>query len=482
MVSEVRFRDILCNDANLRILSNKIGQIIGKDDLRLTLIAKELPLPFDDVGLQLKFCDIVGFDADNNVYIIELKKAITQNKINSVEKQVTEYVETLERTISFIKSDKKLHYQHNVLLRYFEYVNLDFNQIKDIIPVIISIREISSDYINELSIPAGSFDPEIENIFLRNFIQDKKRHFMETYKDFFSSKGLNIQIEYLLDQAQNKLQLDYSWFPVILNKFMTIDGKENPIMNPENDSNDISYSYNLIFENVNNFKKEKVDLTPEISSLLSNSNNSPNDILNNLPGLYYQFKPREIFDKIYENYKIAESEEHSLKFVVQLFKSGRSFPIIYLQIFENVYVPLAQVKPVIVSIGSCVNSIIVNDFQETLNEKNNCFYEDVILFDKGNYKITLEESEGVKFFKITLYGEKGSYEFMAYSPKFRAVNELLPYMNPEKVKNSISEIIKEKGEYYLFKKDEENAEWITSKIRLYLDNKCPYNVLKFPEV
>ena len=73
MVSEVRFRDILCNNSNFEILSKKISLIMEKS-IKLTLISKELPLPFDVVGLQLKYCDIVGFDEENNIYIIELKR------------------------------------------------------------------------------------------------------------------------------------------------------------------------------------------------------------------------------------------------------------------------------------------------------------------------------------------------------------------------------------------------------------------------
>ena len=53
MVSEVRFRDVLCNDSNFKILSNKISLLIG-ENVKLTLLSKELPLPFDVVGLQLK--------------------------------------------------------------------------------------------------------------------------------------------------------------------------------------------------------------------------------------------------------------------------------------------------------------------------------------------------------------------------------------------------------------------------------------------
>ncbi|HPU36919.1 MAG TPA: hypothetical protein PK601_02845 [Methanothermobacter sp.] len=74
MVSEVRFRDILSHESNSDLLKGKIEEITGESISKWYLISEELPLPFDVVGLQLKRCDIVGFDEKNNVYIIELKK------------------------------------------------------------------------------------------------------------------------------------------------------------------------------------------------------------------------------------------------------------------------------------------------------------------------------------------------------------------------------------------------------------------------
>ena len=105
MVSEVRFRDILCNDSNFKILSDKISLIMGQK-INLTLISKELPLPFDVVGLQIKYCDIVGIDEENNVYIIELKRKISAKSLISAEKQVNEYVKTLRSTLSYINMEK----------------------------------------------------------------------------------------------------------------------------------------------------------------------------------------------------------------------------------------------------------------------------------------------------------------------------------------------------------------------------------------
>ena len=126
MVSEVRFRDVLSHESNSSILSDTISQLIGKNNLKLTLVSKELPLPFDVVGLQLKFCDIVAFDGESNIYIIELKHKINSKNIKSTVKQVEEYVDMFKAAISYIKSGNPLYYPHLILLRYFEYVNLEF--------------------------------------------------------------------------------------------------------------------------------------------------------------------------------------------------------------------------------------------------------------------------------------------------------------------------------------------------------------------
>ena len=140
MVSEVRFRDVLCDDSNFKIMSDKISSIIGKKT-NLTLISKELPLPFDVVGLQLKYCDIVGIDEKNNVYIIELKRKINAKSLISAEKQVNEYVEILQNILGYLSDGKTLFYQHEILFRYFEYMNFDIAKINEIIPVIISIED-----------------------------------------------------------------------------------------------------------------------------------------------------------------------------------------------------------------------------------------------------------------------------------------------------------------------------------------------------
>ena len=160
-----------------------------------------------------------------------------------------------------------------------------------------------------------------------------------------------------------------------------------------------------------------------------------------IPEIYLQFSPEEIFERIYTYFEYAHSNNIQLKFTIQLFRSGRTLPIIYLQIFENVYIPLMQSKPVVVSVGPSVNEIIAYDMKENFNENKKCLYQDVIALDHGTYEITIIESKGVKFYNIRLSGIKNEYEFKVYSPKFRAVKELLPYMSPEKVKKHLKMLL-----------------------------------------
>ena len=55
-----------------------------------------------------------------------------------------------------------------------------------------------------------------------------------------------------------------------------------------------------------------------------------------IPELYYQFNPEKIFDRINSFSKYADFHDIKLKFTIQLFRSGRTFPIIYFKLFENV--------------------------------------------------------------------------------------------------------------------------------------------------
>ena len=494
MVSEVRFRDILCTDTNFAILSKKISQIIDKK-IKLKLITKELPLPFDVVGLQLKYCDIVGIDGDKNIYIIELKRKLNKKSLVSAQKQVTEYVETLNKALEYIRSSKSYLYPHEVLIRYFEYMNVDPLQIRDIVPVIISLEDFDDLFMENSTVPYGAIGNNVLKELLKNYIISKIDHFINSNKNLINS-DLELNYKNILEYAIKKQNINRNtWFPVVLSKTNFIGENKHLTALNSFKSEDIHHSYILIFENVNNFHKEYVDVTDKFESYLDDEFKSQQEkieyqifdcFLNNLdnigqndfsrdiygkysfiPELYYQFNSEEIFDRILKYHKYADSNNSPLKFTIQLFRSGRAFPIIYLQIFKNVYVPLVQIKPVVMSIGPSVNEIIATDMKEKFDDDNNSFYEDVISFDQGTYEIALIESRGVDLYSIKLNGTRNNYEFQVYSPKFRAVKELLPYMSPDKVKNHLQKIINEKGISYLFKKEENGStEWITSKIHL----------------
>ncbi len=185
-------------------------------------------------------------------------------------------------------------------------------------------------------------------------------------------------------------------------------------------------------------------------------------LYSNIPEIYHpQFSFLKTFQKTCSFFQESQFQGKPLEFVIQLFKSGRTNPIIYLQLFENTYLPIIQIKPVIVYTTPIVNAIIAHDFKKS-KENKYCFYENVILFDLGTYEISAKESHGVNFYNVVLKGKENDYDFRIYSPKFNRINELRPYMSPEKVKKEINEIIKSKGTNYLFSTNE----WITSKLNI----------------
>lgn len=491
MVSEVRFRDILCNDFNFEILSKKIS-LLMKKDIKLTLISKELPLPFDMVGLQLKYCDLVGFDENKNVYIIELKRSVTAKNLDKTEKQVKEYVDIFKNTIKYILSGNNILYAHKILLKYFEYVKFDYTQINDVIPVIVSISDVEECLFNRASVPFESIGDEILNILLENYIEGKAQHFIETYQVLVPFHDGEIRSDSILNIAYEKLQIDkMKWFPVILNRTNYIGENEETTVISSN-FQQISHVYEIVFENVDNYKKIRVDVTDDfekgfkenridqieaaenmiLKDFKANSDNNCKSCQRNelkdisqhflkIPELYYQFDPEEIFDRISYHSKNSEAK---LRFTMQLFRSGRTNPIIYLQLFQNVYISMMQIKPVLLSIGPAVNEVIATDMNASIDEVNNNFYEDVISFETGTYEISLIKNFGVEYYSIKLNGKGSNYEFKVYSPKLKPVEELLPYLTPEKVKYHLDGVIREKGTDYLFKTQKDTTEWITSRI------------------
>ena len=202
----------------------------------------------------MKYCDIVGFDEENNIYIIELKRKLTTTNLNKTEKQVNEYVDTFKKTLDYIYSNKPLLYYHKILIRYFEYVKFDYKQIKDIIPVIMSIEDVDEAIINSSSLPCDSIGSDLIDILLRNFIKAKTQHFINAYKKVISNYDMGT-IESILEYAIKKQKIDRKeWFPVILNRTNFI-GENKEITVNSSKAQLISHNYTIIFENVDNLKR-----------------------------------------------------------------------------------------------------------------------------------------------------------------------------------------------------------------------------------
>ena len=84
------------------------------------------------------------------------------------EEQVNEYVNTFKETLDYINSQKPPLYYHKILIRYFQYINLDYTQI-DIIPVIISLENVDNTLIKTSSLPFGYIGTDLIDVLLNNF-------------------------------------------------------------------------------------------------------------------------------------------------------------------------------------------------------------------------------------------------------------------------------------------------------------------------
>lgn len=185
----------------------------------------------------------------------------------------------------------------------------------------------------------------------------------------------------------------------------------------------------------------------------------------NLPAVFqFNFEPETVFETVLANHNADENER---KFSIQIFRSGLTNPIIYLENGNNWFIPLIQTKPVTFAIDSImVNDVIAFDAKEGIYSDKKLFYDDVILLDRGTYTLEKIEEYGVVYYLLRLNGNESSYEFKVYSPKFRNVNELLPYMSPQKVREVLDNIKFSKGSEYLFRGNNSQVEWISSKIEI----------------
>lgn len=420
---ETRFRDILTVDSNIKILSELINEKMGENH-RFKLISKELPLPRDVIGLQNRYCDIVLVDENHNLYIIELKKYL--RSISSVESQLLEYKDLMEKTLKYVKGNNRLFYQHKIFLRYFQYAGVNPAKIKNIVPLILSMEPLDESIQKKTEILCVSFN-EIDPL-IKNYEKTRIEQFKSANRFFYDENEK--KMNYIINKNVIK-----GFLPLLI-QYETLKTGEKHLK--------------LVFENLNNYKKEYVDLgeadeyNPELK----------------LPAIfYYEADPENVFETILEN---SGSSGNDSKFSIQIFRSGLTNPIIYLEIGKGLFLPLIQTKPVTFVIGSeLVNERIAFDAKESIDDNKNLFYEDVILFDDGTYTMEKVEEFGVSFYSLELRGKHCDYDFKLYSPKFRNVWELLPYMTPQKVKKVLNDIKSTKGSEYLFTSDKHpQIEWI----------------------
>lgn len=451
-LQEVRFRDIITDPSNQEIFNRKIGQIIGKPDLKLLLISNELPLVRDVIGLQIRKSDIVAFDENNNLYLIELKIRINESGKVKVVDQITEYLELLKQIIKFVIEKPVLYFYHHLLKRYFEFMQIDISSIKNIIPVILSLKELNSE---DFKIKAGFLnDDEIRQI-KQNFIHSKIERFNTNYKNLFKNPD-----DFVKKLADKLFEFGNSWFPLVLTRKLTQNGDRNLEVDCENITNFKKRQIRIL-------KNENLDLIEKIPYSIVCQNKDGINADTSIPEVFKLIRPKNLPEILIKAFQQMTDPQ----FIIQIFRSGRTDPIIYFQIDTDSYVPLRQIKPVVYRIERSVNSSIANDATETFSSEKTAtiskklHYSRVILFDRGIYEVSSEVSEGVRFTSVKLRGKRYTIDFKLLYPKLKSSANLLPYMHHNKVKNHISNLMINKQDGYLYE-----DQWISTPIHIKPNN------------
>ncbi len=326
---ETRIRDMLTADPNLKILSEMIMKETGeKHEFRL--ISKELPLPRDLTGLQNRYCDIVLTDEDLNLYIIELKNSI--KSIKSVESQVMEYKELMKNTLYHV-NNSRISYQHKIFLKYFEYSGVDPAKIKDIIPLIMSVSHIKESLKRKTDVPCLS----IESLkpLIKNYTMNRINRFKSVYGHLWDHK-MQEKINSLV-----KMHAIKGFAPLVYQYVTCNQGKTH---------------LQIVFESLNNYKKKYIDMG-ELTGNYSNLN---------IPGVFLAgCDPENVFERILHHHESLSDP----RFSIQIFRSGLTNPIIYLEVREGIFLPMIQTKPVTFAINSSlVNDVIAFDAKENIHE------------------------------------------------------------------------------------------------------------------
>ncbi len=404
---EIRFRDALAcirNEEYLKAFIRRGFNRIETKTIDLTkfrILAREFPLIRDKVGYQLRFIDILATNTNRDLIIIELKVSYTKRRsISKIEEQIHEYEDLIKENIRDIKNKEDfLSVFHYYQKEIFNFMHFDHRKYGDIHKIIIFMRQTApfdTSKLNKVPI-AITKENEIEALKKNyvNFQIERINGINPGYKEVLINNCFEGQSE----------EPKYRPLPLTWN-----EGEENPY-----------------------FRFEYLS-----SSSIKEKYVSPKRVNNKeeLPKLFFQdnekITHREIFDKLNEG-----------RFTIQLFNSGRSFPVFYFEYEHDKFLPFQQIKPRLFERGILVNKVVAEDASGLSGAKRKkTLYDEVMCFDVGLYKTEPLDEFGVMFKKFHLKGIRYDIQFEFIGPKIRndlSNPPLLPYMDPQKKREQIEQ-------------------------------------------
>lgn len=434
---ETRFRDVLACKINgeiLKVVLSRSFQDFSKaesfDLNEFRVISKEFPLIRDKVGYQLRYVDILAMNNKRELLIIELKNKYKKTtNLKNVISQIEEYENLLnENVIDLVNGPEFLSIFHFYQKQIFNFMNFPYSELKNIHKAILFIS--SNDDLNyqdlSTSIPIGTFRDEEVNLLTKN------------YTDFQIER-----IEQITPNYQDLLRIEcYSKSPKV--------PEYRPIPLTSFDNSDLP---SFRFESFNSTKSKKV--------IIDNF-----DILTDikLPMLYPEESKRVTINDIFQNLESGD-------FTIQIFRSGRVNPIYYFEYDKDRYFPFLQIKSRLLQRRELVNKIIAYDASLGLTSQKfeKTIFEEVIMFDQGNFNSKIIEDNGVRLKQFTLNGSRYKMVFEMIGPMIRNniskreleknLPPLLPYMERDKIVEQVDNYIN------LYNINPFTDNWIITNIR-----------------
>ncbi len=440
-MKETRFRDVLACEENWEILNNVLRRTFQKyinfetiDFSGLRVIAKEFPLVRDKVGYQLRYIDILAINKSNDLIIIELKKNYNKKtNIDNIIKQIEEYEELIEENIINLRNHKSfLSIFHFYQKEIFNFMEISLDDINRIFKVILFVKNSDPiDFSKFPKVPLGVFN---ENEF---------KTLAKNYVDFQINRIDDITPGFI-DLLKNECYINSSESP-----------KYRPIPLTAYDNSELPL-----------FRFESL-YTNQIKSIKINKNRLVQSW--QLPKLYpkesTQISNDNIFNKLLNG-----------KYYIQIFRSGRANPIFYFEYEKDKFFPFHQIKAHLFHRSELVNKTIALDASGLITKKSRkTIFEEVILFDMGSFKSQIINEYGVKLKLFQLIGTRYNIEFEMIGPKIKTnlskkaftnsnseieIPPLLPFMEPEKIKEQINNY---KRIYFI---NPFTDDWITTILRI----------------